>query len=240
MRLPRTCSMPGALKSARLRGFRPSRLPGAARDMAQLSAGTGARAGASNGSADAVGESRWEEVACASGSTWLRMPRVELARHVLAIGERLGLGEGMSILDAGSTCGHALSILQERYHNRLRAFGIDGSKTSIKHARHTCRGTFCVGDVRQLVGVQDNTFDVAFSMGTLSQLTSERDVCSAARELGRVIRPGGRAMIVSVPKASCATTQDSEWDCPRCFWKLRKPRTLVRPLRLARADARPS
>ena len=28
-------------------------------------------------------------------------------------------------------------------------------------------------------------------------------------------------MIVSVPKPDCAVTQDSEWGCPRCFWKLR-------------------
>ena len=57
--------------------------------------------------------------------------------------------------------------------------------------------------------------------GTLSQLHSERDVCAAARELGRVVRPGGRAMIISVPKPSCAATIDAEWDCPRCYWRLR-------------------
>ena len=31
----------------------------------------------------------------------------------------------------------------------------------------------------------------------------------------------GRAMIVSVPKSDCAVTQDEEWGCPRCFWRLR-------------------
>ena len=46
-------------------------------------------------------------------------------------------------------------------------------------------------------------------------------MCEAARALGRVLRPGGRALIASVPKETCAVTQDADWDCPRCFWKLK-------------------
>ena len=58
------------------------------------------------------------------GSTWARMSRAALQRHVLAFGERLGLAEGMSVLAVGATCGHALAILQERYGNKLRAVGV--------------------------------------------------------------------------------------------------------------------
>ncbi len=39
-------------------------------------------------------------------------------------------------------------------------------------------------------------------------------VCSAARALGRVLKPGGRALIASIPKETCGVTQDVEWDCP--------------------------
>ena len=162
-----------------------------------------------------------ELAACATGTTWARMARPMLARHVLAIGERLGLTEGMSVLDVGSTCGHALTILQERYRHKLRAVGVDGSRASIRYAKRTSRGSFCVGDVRRLGGIADDTMDAAFTMGTYSLFTRETDVCAAARELGRVIRPGGRAMIVSVPKPDCAVTQDAEWDCPQCYWTLR-------------------
>ena len=35
-----------------------------------------------------------------------------------------------------------------------------------------------------------------------------------------MLKPGGRALIASIPKETCGVTQDVEWDCPRCFWKL--------------------
>lgn len=198
----------------------PSRLPGVAKELTN-GVHDGGQALGSTGKSDADSDlARTESAACASGSTWAGMSRSVLTKQVLAISSRLGLSEGMSVLDAGATCGHALTILQERHGNKLRAMGVDGSRESMRYARRTSQGTFCVGDVRRLVGVADDTFDVAYTMGTLSELSQERDVCSVARELGRVLRPGGRAMIVSVPKPLCAETRDVEWGCPRCYWKL--------------------
>ena len=211
--------LPGARRSARPP---PSQLPGAASDLADLLKKQQQQQEGDRGVGKPMkDQTRLEQAACASGSTWARMSRHALSRHVLAVGERLGLGEGMSVLDVGATCGHALAILQERYRHRLRAVGVDGSKVSMRYAKRTCRGTFCVGDARSLAGVPDDSFDVAFTMAAPAQLTSERDVCAVAREMGRVIRPGGRAMIVSVPKSDCAVTQDEDWGCPRCFWRLR-------------------
>ena len=130
----------------------------------------------------------------------------------------------MSVLDVGATCGHALQILQGRHKHKLTAVGVDGSRVSIRYARSKAKGSafssYCVGDVRRLSGASDDSFDVAFTMTSLAQLTSEREVCAVAREMGRVIKPGGRAMLVSVPKSSCAVTQDAEWGCPGCFWTL--------------------
>jgi SAM-dependent methyltransferase len=217
----------------------PTRLLSAAKELAlhqaavareeRLKVGLSADVGASvspgshGGEGKGVEDEEQEaaEAACATGSTWPLMPPALLAKHVLAIGTRLALGEGMSVLDVGATCGHALAILQARYRNKLRAMGVDGSKASLQYARRTCQGTFCVGDARQLSGLADESFDVAFTMDIMSQLTSTGDVCDVARELARVVRPGGRAMIVSVPKSSCATTHDASWDCPHCFWQLK-------------------
>ena len=81
------------------------------------------------------------------------MPKAVLTRHVLAFAEKLGVSEGMAVLDVGATCGHALGILQERYRHRLHAVGIDGDKVSVRHARRSVKGTFCAGDVRKLSGV---------------------------------------------------------------------------------------
>ena len=102
-----------------------------------------------------------------TGSTWPLMPPALLAKHVLAIGTRLVLGEGMSVLDVGATCGHALAILQARYRNKLRAMGVDGSKSSLQYARRTCQGTFCVGDARLLSGLADESFDEGSHIDTL-------------------------------------------------------------------------
>jgi hypothetical protein len=35
-----------------------------------------------------------------------------------------------------------------------------------------------------------------------------------------VLKPGARALVVSIPKPTCATTQDRDWDCPRCYWRI--------------------
>ena len=127
---------------------------------------------------------------------------------------------------------HALSPLPPSHHpslhapkarhgNKLRAMGVDGSLASVRHARHMARAqahdathrggaTFCHGDVRTLEGVPDSSFDAAFSAGTLATLATAEEVCAAARALGRVLRPGGRALIASVPKETCAATQATE------------------------------
>ena len=82
--------------------------------------------------------------------------------------------------------------------------GIDGNGASVRYARRTVKGSFCVGDVRHLRGVADETFDVAFTVGTLSLLRSEDELCAAARELGRVLK--------KLPPPSGVTTSDTITD----------------------------
>ena len=153
------------------------------------------------------------------------MPGPMLQQFYLAIGAKLGLGEGSSVLDAGAACGHGLAVLQQHHRNKLRAMGVDGALGSVRYARQQAppkaRTTVCHGDVRTLAGIEDDAFDAAYTAGTMALLSQPEEVCAAAKALGRVLKPGGRAVIASVPKDTCAVTQDAEWDCPRCFWKLK-------------------
>ena len=90
--------MPG--KSSRRKSL-PSQLPEAAIDY-----GESLTRGGQSKPADLEA---LEQATCASGSTWARMSKHALTKHVLAMGERLGVSEGMRVLDVGATCGHALA-----------------------------------------------------------------------------------------------------------------------------------
>ena len=56
-------------------------------------------------------------------------------------------------------------------------------------------------DVRRMdarsLEFQDATFDVVFSLSSIEHFGSTRDIRQAAREMGRVLRPGGYAFIVT-------------------------------------------
>jgi SAM-dependent methyltransferase len=78
-----------------------------------------------------------------------------------------------------------------------RAYGIDISPPTVRHARLAFRETAlrcAVADVRELP-FRDGCFDVIYSMGTIEHFDeTER----AVEEMARVLKPGGRA-IVGVP-----------------------------------------
>ena len=51
-------------------------------------------------------------------------------------------------------------------------------------------------DARELT-FADESFDVVFSLSAIEHFGSRRDVARAARELGRVLRPGGHAVVIT-------------------------------------------
>ncbi len=54
-----------------------------------------------------------------------------------------------------------------------------------------------VADGRRLDGFGDRTFDAVFSLSSIEHFGGPADVARAASEIGRVLRPGGRAFIVT-------------------------------------------
>ena len=88
-------------------------------------------------------------------------------------------------------------ILQWIGQQGARVVGIDISKPTIDRARQEFRGAplrAACADVRALP-FQDESFDVIYSMGTIEHFAETKQ---AIRELLRVLKPGGRA-IVGVP-----------------------------------------
>lgn len=90
-------------------------------------------------------------------------------------------------------------ILQWVTNEGGRPYGIDVSAPTAEEARNAFRGDglapgFTIADVRK-IPFRDNSFDVVYSMGTIEHFPETED---AVREIFRVLRPGGTA-IIGVP-----------------------------------------
>jgi len=93
------------------------------------------------------------------------------------------------ILDAGCGPGVMAGKLMERGY---AVWGIDFAEPMIRKARELCGSDqFGVGDVEH-IPFPDNTFDVVVSLGVIEYLESDEQ---ALREIRRVLKPGGRAVI---------------------------------------------
>ena len=72
--------------------------------------------------------------------------------------------------------------------------GVDLNRRYIDHARRHRRGTFVVGDARQ-VELPDGRFDQILIFGLLHHL-SDADVCAVLRECRRLLVAGGLALVI--------------------------------------------
>jgi ubiquinone/menaquinone biosynthesis C-methylase UbiE len=103
---------------------------------------------------------------------------------------------GSSILDIGCGTGHLAGELMQRGY---AACGVDLSDAMVQYAReHYNPDRFRVGDIEQ-IPFPDNTFDAVMCLGVMEYL--DRDE-SALREMWRVLRPGGHA-VITTPNSVC-------------------------------------
>ena len=116
----------------------------------------------------------------------------QLAQAVRAV----SLVEGRSFLDAGCGPGRLSSPLAEASKDCF-IVGLDRSLTAIQFFNHhmTGRGSGCVSDITKLP-FTDASFDLVIMVSTLMYLQEPSQQTAAVRELMRVMRPGGRGMLI--------------------------------------------
>src|SRR6266705_1756754 len=93
------------------------------------------------------------------------------------------------VLDAGCGSGVMAAKLMD---GGYAVWGIDFAEPMIRQARALCGShQFAVGDIEH-IPFPDNAFDVVVSLGVIEYLESDEQ---ALREIRRVLKPGGRAVI---------------------------------------------
>jgi ubiquinone/menaquinone biosynthesis C-methylase UbiE len=107
------------------------------------------------------------------------------------------------ILDAGCGSGVTAGKLME---GGYAVWGIDFAEPMIRQARELCGShQFAVGDIEHMP-YADNAFDMVVSLGVIEYLESDEQVL---REIRRVLRPGGRAVIAISNGSSLLLRLDS-------------------------------
>lgn len=154
--------------------------------------------------------------------------------------QALELVAGESVLDIGSGPGLLACDMATAVGRKGRVCGIDVSGAMVGMSRKRCAGQpwaeFQEADATQLP-CPDDSFDAAVSTQVYEYLS---DIPAALTELHRVLRPGGRAVILDTDYGSLVIhTEDttrmarvlSAWDEHFAHGSL--PRTLSRQLRIA-------
>ncbi|NBE53289.1 methyltransferase domain-containing protein [Streptomyces boluensis] len=117
---------------------------------------------------------------------------------------QLGVRPGHRVLDIGCGPGYLLSELRRDLGPTGRIYGIDISESMLELARERCATDSAPGAVDLRTGraeqlpFPDATFDVAVAVQVYEYV---EDIERALDELFRVLRPGGRAVIL-----------DTDWD----------------------------
>ena len=111
--------------------------------------------------------------------------------------ERLGLEEGAHVLDIGCGTGRLARWIGERLGPRGSVVGIDPLEERIGIARaHGGALRFEVGQAEDLGAFEDASFDAVCMSSVLHWVS---DKAKALAEIRRVLRPGGRVGVTTIP-----------------------------------------
>ncbi len=125
--------------------------------------------------------------------------------HVQLILEYLGELNGKRILDVGSGKGRFARVLVER-HPRARLIAFDLSEAMLRHVPNGI-GT-CAGSMTALP-FQNGAFDCAYATESLEHAV---DIDTAIAEMCRVVKPGGRIVIIDKNAEHWGRLETPEWE----------------------------
>lgn len=176
------------------------------------------------------------------GAAARRIEQVYLTQDIIeqrrATRALLRLRPGETVLDVGCGPGFLLAEMAEEVGAHGKLSGIDASADMIAGARQRCQGiaTVTLQEANALaLPFADNTFDVVVSTQVYEYVA---DIATALREAARVLRPGGRLLIVATDWESSVWNNSDEARMARVLeaWRehgadSRLPRSLPKYLR---------
>ena len=134
-----------------------------------------------------------------------------LVGHLLKSG-RFDVSQHRRILDVGSGAGQILGHLLQTTHPDTQLVAFDLSHQMLRRARtrlNSKRPRFFAGDLMHLP-FADNSFDCVTCGWVLEHLP---DPVPGLQEIGRVLRPGGRALILATEDTFSGVLCSRTWKC---------------------------
>eukprot|EP01062_Namystynia_karyoxenos_P081072 TRINITY_DN8843_c3_g1_i1.p1 TRINITY_DN8843_c3_g1~~TRINITY_DN8843_c3_g1_i1.p1 ORF type:complete len:462 (+),score=143.12 TRINITY_DN8843_c3_g1_i1:80-1387(+) len=129
---------------------------------------------------------------CFKHGLWSSVSLEDHRKIMDVIARIANIGKGSLLFDWGCGCGHKLNWFSRT--QQTSGLGVDVSAKTLEYAstEMSKANRFCWADGSNLWWVPSNTFDAAFSFGSVFHLYNESLMCRSYKEMLRIVKPGGK------------------------------------------------